>query len=50
MLDNKQLLYSLIYSLEPVKLETLKSYIKVNLASSFIRPSKFVADTLILFV
>ena len=40
LLDNKQLLYSLIYSLEPVKPETLKTYIEVNLASSFIRSSK----------
>ena len=50
LLDDKQPLYGLIYSLGPVKLETLKTYIKANLASGFIRPSKFPAGTLILFV
>ena len=30
----------LIYSLGPVKLEILKTYVKINLANSFIRPSK----------
>lgn len=33
---NKQLSYSLIYSLELIKLKTLKTYIKSNLANSFI--------------
>lgn len=33
--DN-QLLYKLIYSLELVKLKILKTYIKTNLANSFI--------------
>ena len=33
---SKQLLYNLIYSLEPIKLETLKFYIKINMANSFI--------------
>ena len=50
MLNNKQLPYSLIYSLRPMKLETLKTYIKANLASDFIRPSKFPANALILFI
>lgn len=49
LVDNKQPLYYPIYSLEIVKLETLKSYIKTNLANSFIRPFKSLADTLILF-
>ena len=48
--DDKQSLYSLIYSLGLVELEKLKTYIKANLASSFIRPFKFPFDTLILFV
>ena len=38
--ENKQLLFSPIYSLKPVELEILKTYIKINLANSFIRPSK----------
>ena len=38
-----------IYSLGPVKLETLKTYIKTNLANGFIRPSKFPAGESILF-
>ena len=50
LLDNKQPLYSPIYSLGPIELETLKIYIKANLASSFIRPSKSLAGTPILFV
>ena len=41
LLDDKQPLYNLIYSLGPVKIETLKTYIKANLASSFIRLFKF---------
>ena len=50
LLDNKQLPYSPIYSLRPIELEILKTYIKTNLASSFIRPSKSPAITLILFI
>ena len=50
LLDDKQPPYSPIYSLGPVELEILKTYIKANLASGFIRPSKFLAGTSILFV
>lgn len=32
LIKNKQLFYKLIYSLEIVKLKTLKTYIKTNLA------------------
>ena len=42
--------YGPIYSLGPVDFETLKTYIKTNLANSFIRPSKPPTDALILFV
>ena len=49
-LDNKQPPYGPIYSLESVKLEILKLYIKTNLASGFTRPSKYSADAPILFV
>ena len=35
--------YGPIYSLGPVELEMLKTYIKTNLANGFIRPSKFPA-------
>ena len=45
----KQPLFGLIYSLGPVELETLKTYIKTNLANSFICPSKFSEGALILF-
>ena len=34
--EGKQPPFSLIYSLEPVELETLKTYIKINLANGFI--------------
>ena len=47
--ENKQLSFGPIYSLGPVELETLKTYIKTNLANSFIRASKFPVGTLILF-
>ena len=50
LLDDKQLLYNPIYSLGPVELETLKTYIEANLASRFIKPSKFPASAPILFV
>ena len=45
----KQSPYRLIYSLEPVELETLKIYIKTHLKTSFIQPSKSPAGALILF-
>ena len=40
--------FGLIYSLGPVELETLKTYIKTNLANGFIRPSKSPAKAPIL--
>ena len=48
--EGKQPLYRPIYSLEPVELKTLKTYIKINLTNSFIRTSKSPADAPILFV
>ena len=45
----KQLLYGLIYSLGPVELEILKTYIETNLANGFICPSKSPASATILF-
>ena len=45
----KQSLFGPIYSLRPVKLETLKIYIKINLANGFIRLSKSPAGAPILF-
>ena len=50
LLNDKQPPYSPIYSLGLVELKTLKTYIKANLASGFIRPSKSPASALILFV
>ena len=47
--EGKQSSYGPIYSLGPVELETLKIYIKTNLANGFIRPSKSPAGTPILF-
>ena len=38
--EGKQPLFGSIYSLEPVKLEILKTYIKINLVNGFIQPSK----------
>ena len=50
LLDDKQPPYNPIYSLGPLELETLKTYIKANLASSFIRPFKSPAGVPIQFV
>ena len=47
---DKQPPQKLIYSLGPVDLKTLKTYIKTKLANGFIRPSKSLAGALILFV
>ena len=49
LVDSQQLPYGPIYSLELVELETLKAYIKTNLANGFIRPSKSLTNALILF-
>ena len=50
LLKNKQPPHGPIYSLGAMELEMLKTYIKANLASDFIRPSKFLAGAPILFV
>ena len=47
--DSKQPPYGPIYSLGPVELETLKTYIKTHLKTGFIRPSKSPAGAPILF-
>ena len=47
--ESKQPPYGPIYSLGPVELETLKTYIETNLANGFIRPSKSPAGAPILF-
>ena len=47
--EGKQPPFGPIYSLGPVELETLKTYIETNLANSFIQPSKFLAGTPIFF-
>ena len=49
LVNGQQLPYKPIYSLEPVELETLKAYIKTNLANGFIRPFKSLAGAPILF-
>lgn len=46
----KQPSYGPIYSVESVKLKTLKTYIKDNLKNSFIKPLRTFAGILILFV
>ena len=47
--DDKQPFYGSIYSLGPVELETLKTYIKTHLKTGFIRLSKSPAGAPILF-
>ena len=48
--DSQQLLYGPIYSLGPVELKTLKTYIKANLANGFIWPLKLPTGAPIFFV
>ena len=47
--DTKQPLYRPIYSLGLVELETLKTYIKINLKTGFIQPFKSSTGAFILF-
>ena len=47
--DGKQPPYGPIYSLGPVELETLKTYIKTHLKTGFIRPFKSPSGAPILF-
>ena len=47
--EDKQPLFEPIYSLESVELEILKTYIEINLANGFIRPSKSSVEAPILF-
>ncbi len=49
LVDDWQPPYGAIYSLGPVELKTLKTYIKNNLANVFIRPSKSFTRAPILF-
>lgn len=50
LIDSKKLPYRLIYSLEPIELKILKTYIEINLANNFIRPSKSYKNILIFFI
>lgn len=50
LIDNKQPLYGLIYSLGLMELDILKTYIKTNLVNGFIRLFKSLANISILFV
>ena len=47
--EGKQPPFGPIYSLEPIELKTLKTYIKINLANGFIWPFKSPARVFILF-
>ncbi len=49
LVDDRQPPYGPIYSLGPVELETLKAYIKNNLANGFIRPFKSPTGAPILY-
>ena len=49
LVDKWQSYYEPIYSLEIVELETLKTYIEINLADSFIRFFRSSARTSIFF-
>ena len=47
--EDKQPSFKLIYSLKPLELETLNTYIKINLVNSFICLFKSSAKAFILF-
>ena len=47
--EGKQPLFRPIYSLELIELETLKTYIEINLANSFIQLFKSPTEAFILF-
>ena len=47
--EDKQPLFSPIYSLRPIELKTLKTYIETNMANGFIRFSKFPVRVPIFF-
>ena len=47
--EDKQLSFGSIYSLRLIKLETLKTYIKTNLANNFICSNKFLTKAFIFF-
>ena len=47
--EGKQPLFRPIYSLGPIELEILKTYIKTNLVNGFIRPFKSFTGAFILF-
>ena len=49
LVEDKQPLFGPIYSLEPVELKTLKTYIETNLANGFIWSFKSFTGALILF-
>lgn len=50
LVEGQQPSYRSIYSLELIKFKTLKTYIKINLPNSFIRPLKSSTNAPILFV
>lgn len=47
---DKQSLYEQIFRLKLMKLEILKTNIKINLANSFIKPLKSLVNAVILFI
>ncbi len=49
LIEGKQPPYGPIYALNPIELETLKTYIKTHLKTRFIWPSKSLARALIFF-
>ena len=50
LVNDKHLIYNLIYSLKLVELKHLKVYIKNNLANKFIRLFKLLTSILISFI
>lgn len=49
LIEDKQLPYGPIYSLSPIELEILKTYIKIHLKTGFIRSFNYSASAFIIF-
>lgn len=50
LIENQQLSYKLVFSIDFIELETIKTFITTNLTNSFIKFSKFAIKISLLFI
>lgn len=50
LLNNKKIVYNIIFNLKLIKLKILNFYIKISLVGNFIKLFKFSTNILILFI